>query len=81
MMNSRRVHVGISDIRAGFASALQRHRRYRQLRSELMSMNDRELSELGISRYDIERIARETAPRERASAPTPHYSFAARRAA
>lgn len=71
----------ISEIGAAFSAALERHRRYQQLRSELMSMNDRELSELGISRYDIGRIARETAPRERAPEPVQHFDFAARRAA
>lgn len=71
----------ISDLGAAVTAAFGRHRRYQQLRSELMSMNDRELSELGISRYDIGRIAREEAPRERAPATAQHYDFAVRRAA
>jgi uncharacterized protein YjiS (DUF1127 family) len=51
--------VRIRDIKTAFASAVRKHRRYRQVYSELMHMNDRELSELGISRYDVARIARE----------------------
>jgi uncharacterized protein YjiS (DUF1127 family) len=51
--------VRIRDIKAAFASAVRNHRRYRQVYGELMRLNDRELSELGISRYDVTQIARE----------------------
>ena len=55
----RRTNVRIKDIKAAVTSTVGNYRRYRQIHSELMRLNDRELSELGISRYDVTRIARE----------------------
>lgn len=39
---------------------LEKYRRYRRTVSELSRMSNRELNDLGISRCDIERIARES---------------------
>ncbi|MCK0197624.1 DUF1127 domain-containing protein [Ancylobacter sp. 6x-1] len=44
-----------------FNTFVARYRRYEQIRRELTSLNDRELSELGLGRYDIEPLAREAA--------------------
>lgn len=38
----------------------KRRRRIRQTMKELNSLSDRELNDVGISRYDIAHIARET---------------------
>jgi uncharacterized protein YjiS (DUF1127 family) len=40
---------------------LARHRRYNRTIKELLFLSDRELSDLGIHRADIRRIAREAA--------------------
>ena len=42
-------------------AALGRYRTYRRTVSELEACCDRELSDLGIARYDIPRLAREAA--------------------
>ena len=42
-------------------SKLRAYRRYRQTIRELMQFTDRELADLGISRNDIDAVARQTA--------------------
>ena len=37
---------------------LARHRHYRRAEAELDAMSDRELADLGVSRYDISRVVR-----------------------
>ena len=37
-----------------------RHRRYVQIRQELESYSDRQLNDLGIARWDIPRVARDS---------------------
>jgi uncharacterized protein YjiS (DUF1127 family) len=36
-------------------------KRYRKTKTELSSMSDRDLNDIGIKRWDIERIAKESA--------------------
>lgn len=43
------------------SSRYRRWQRYRHTLSELEMMTDRDLSDLGISRFDIRRIARQAA--------------------
>lgn len=43
-----------------FFDALANYRKYRATVRELSAMDDRELQDLGISRYDITRIAAES---------------------
>lgn len=43
-------------------------RRYRNAIRELQQLSDRELQDLGISRYDIEQVARESADMARQAA-------------
>lgn len=43
------------------AQLLRRHRIYSRTRAELSALTDRELADLGISRFDIDRVAREAA--------------------
>jgi len=50
-----------AEIEAAVAAAQLRRRTERQIRRELHSYSDQQLSELGISRLDIRRIAREHA--------------------
>jgi uncharacterized protein YjiS (DUF1127 family) len=45
----------------GLSHRFRRWQRYRRTLSELQMMTDRDLSDLGINRYDIRRIAREAA--------------------
>lgn len=47
--------------------ALEGYREYLRIKSELSAFTERELKDIGISRSDIERVARE-AMREKASA-------------
>jgi uncharacterized protein YjiS (DUF1127 family) len=42
-------------------SKIRAYQRYRETIRELMQFSDRELEELGISRYEIEAIARQNA--------------------
>lgn len=56
--------------RLAFASRILSFPRRRSVRNELYAMTDRELSDIGISRYDVERVfdpefAREYAARSR----------------
>ncbi len=44
----------------GFAKTVENYRLYRRTVKELSALSDRELSDLNISRWDIERIARES---------------------
>jgi len=46
---------------AFLSAAIGRYRTYRRTVSELEACCDRELSDLGIARYDIPRLAREAA--------------------
>jgi len=48
---------------AGLRARLARHRKYRQTVAELAALSERELSDLGLSRADIRRVAREAATR------------------
>jgi uncharacterized protein YjiS (DUF1127 family) len=43
------------------AQALRRHRIYSRTLAELSALSDRELADLGMSRFDIRRVAREAA--------------------
>jgi uncharacterized protein YjiS (DUF1127 family) len=43
------------------AQALRRYRVYSQTYAELSALSDRELADLGISRFDIRQVAREAA--------------------
>lgn len=43
------------------AQALRRHRIYSRTLAELSALSDRELADLGLSRFDIRRVAREAA--------------------
>lgn len=47
-------------LKAKMTKAWQRHLVYRQVVFELSGYSDRELEDLGIARYDIERLARES---------------------
>jgi uncharacterized protein YjiS (DUF1127 family) len=49
-----------SRLAAGLARSFQRYRQYRATVWELSSLEDRELADLGISRVDIGRLARES---------------------
>lgn len=49
----------LSNIFANVVGAIQRRRVYRTTVIELARLSERELSDLGITRGDIERIARE----------------------
>ena len=51
----------ISSAFTGFGVALQRRRVYTQTLTELRSLNERELADLGIARSMISEIAREAA--------------------
>ncbi len=42
-----------------FSESVESYRLYRQTVKELSNLSDRELADLNISRWDIERIARE----------------------
>ncbi len=48
-----------SNFFGGFGENLENYRLYRQTVRELSNLSDRELSDLNISRWDIDRIARE----------------------
>lgn len=52
-----RLHV----VFAGLRASLRRRAVYRQTIAELKSLSERDLGDLGISRYDINRVAREAA--------------------
>ncbi len=49
-----------SGLFAGYAKNIEKYRLYRQTVKELSNLSDRELNDLNISRWDIERIARES---------------------
>lgn len=46
---------------ASLRLALARRALYRETRRELEALDDRELNDIGLTRYDIDRIARQTA--------------------
>ena len=48
-------------LRLFLETALRRWRRYSEVRNELHAYSDRELNDMGLSRADIPRIAREAA--------------------
>ncbi len=50
---------GFANFFGGFNKSLDDYRLYRQTVRELSNLSDRELADLNISRWDIERIARE----------------------
>ena len=52
----------LNDVSAHFASMLEDFRYRRQIYRELSSLNDRELAELGFSRYDIADVAARSIP-------------------
>jgi len=51
----------LGTFRTSIGERFARYRVYRQTMTELDSLNDRELADLGISRFDIGRIAAESA--------------------
>jgi uncharacterized protein YjiS (DUF1127 family) len=65
MNSTRAVQTSAADritgLFAGFSAALQRRRVYAQTISELRSLSDRELADLGIVRSMITSIAQEAA--------------------
>jgi uncharacterized protein YjiS (DUF1127 family) len=65
MNSTRAVQTSAADritgLFAGFSAALQRRRVYAQTISELRSLSDRELADLGIVRSMIASIAQEAA--------------------
>ncbi len=54
----------LRELLARLQERLAEHRRYRQTVRELMSLTDRELDDIGIRRWQIREIARETARRK-----------------
>lgn len=52
-------NMRIDQIGVALRTAFERHRHYIQIRRELEAFQDRELAELGMSRYDIHDIARQ----------------------
>lgn len=44
-----------------FAQRFQRYRTYRTTLNELQSLSERELTDLGLSRYDVRTVARNAA--------------------
>ncbi|MDF2140214.1 DUF1127 domain-containing protein [Paenirhodobacter sp. CAU 1674] len=57
----RSVETGLSGLFAGLSEALARRRVYRQTLRELQALSTRELSDLGIHRSMITRVAQEAA--------------------
>lgn len=49
---------------ADLAEAWIRHRMYRDTLNQLMELSDRELNDLGLSRADLPRVARQSAQSE-----------------
>lgn len=47
-------------MRTTLTSQLRKWHTYRRTYAELMALTDRELADLGFSRYDVKRIARES---------------------
>lgn len=56
-----RSETSLRDYAAGLVSAFARYRAERRTAAELSALTDRELNDLGLSRGDISRIAREAA--------------------
>ena len=52
-----------ADLKAAFSERLAQYRAYRTTREELAQLSDRELSDLGVTRFDIDAIARQAALR------------------
>lgn len=50
---------GFSNLFSGFSKGLENYRLYSRTVKELSALSDRELADLDISRWDIDRIARE----------------------
>ncbi|MGB1235744.1 MAG: DUF1127 domain-containing protein [Planktomarina sp.] len=55
------VHVGVTGLFANLQDAFAKRRLYNQTLNELQNLNDRELDDLGLSRYNIKSVAYETA--------------------
>lgn len=51
----------LGELRASLADRLAKYTIYRQTMSELSALSDRDLADLGVSRADITRLAREAA--------------------
>lgn len=51
---------GVADLIASARSHLERRRKINKIVSELEAMSDRELSDIGVYRCEIRRVARET---------------------
>lgn len=51
----------VQDLFAGLRASLRRRAVYRQTIAELKALTERDLGDLGISRWDINRVAREAA--------------------
>ncbi len=58
--NSKFASFGFSNFFGGFAKSWENYQTYRTTVKELSNLSDRELTDLGISRWDIDRIARES---------------------
>ena len=52
-----------ADLKAGLAQRLAQYRAYRATVEELSQLSDRELTDLGITRFDIRAIAHEASLR------------------
>lgn len=52
-----------ADLKAAFTERLAQYRAYRATVNELSALDDRELNDLGVARYDISAIARQAAYR------------------
>lgn len=57
---SKQSGFGFSKFFGNFSTSMENYRLYRQTVKELSALSDRELSDLDISRWDIDRIARQS---------------------
>jgi uncharacterized protein YjiS (DUF1127 family) len=55
--------AALSALRARIDRAVRRHVEYSRTLDELSALTDRELADLGFSRFDLRRLAREAADR------------------
>ncbi len=56
---SSKRNAGFAGFFGGFSQSLQDYRMIRQTRKELSNLSDRELADLNIARWDIERVSRQ----------------------
>ncbi|WP_068116344.1 DUF1127 domain-containing protein [Tropicimonas marinistellae] len=60
-LNNGLVSSWFSGLIASFSASMERRRAFLQTRSELNAMTDRELSDIGITRFAINDVARDAA--------------------